>query len=116
MPMAGAPDAAEAASSVSPVAKKMHKLWGGRFSAGPTAAFDALNNSIGVDFRLWPYDIRLSKAWAVALWGANVLTLDESHALERGLDAVGARIDAGEQPQPSEVVGVVVIIMLVAHA
>ena len=85
-----------------PVTQKTHKLWGGRFGAGPTAAFDALNNSISIDFRLWPYDIRLSKAWAVALWGANVLTLDESKTLERGLDAVAARLDAGEQPQPSD--------------
>ena len=77
---------------------KSHKLWGGRFGAGPTPEFDALNNSIGVDFRLWPYDIRLSKAWAVALWGANVLTLEESKTLERGLDAVGIRIAAGEKP------------------
>ena len=82
--------------------KKAHKLWGGRFGASPTAAFDALNNSIGIDFRLWPHDIRLSKAWAVALWGANVLTLDESKALERGLDAVAARLEAGELPQPSD--------------
>jgi argininosuccinate lyase len=85
-----------------PVPPKSHKLWGGRFGTGPAAAFEALNNSIGVDFRLWPYDIRLSKAWAVALWGANVLTLDESKAMERGLDAVAARIDAGEQPIASD--------------
>ena len=77
---------------------KSHKLWGGRFGGGPTPEFDALNNSIGIDFRLWPYDIRLSKAWAVALWGANVLTLDESKTLERGLDAVAARLNAGEAP------------------
>src|SRR4051794_24181761 len=82
--------------------KKSHKLWGGRFGAGPTPEFDALNNSIGVDFRLWPYDIRLSKAWAVALWGANVLTLEESKALERGLDAVAARLAAGEPPLASD--------------
>jgi argininosuccinate lyase len=95
---ADTPDAPPGAAAV----KKTHKLWGGRFGAGPTAAFDALNNSIGVDFRLWPHDIRLSKAWAVALWGANVLTLEESKALERGLDAVGARIESGAQPQPSD--------------
>jgi argininosuccinate lyase len=89
-------------ASASPAAKKSHKLWGGRFGAGPTPEFDALNNSIGIDFRLWPYDIQLSKAWAVALWGANVLTLDESKTLERGLDAVAARLEAGEQPQPSD--------------
>ena len=44
-----------------------HKLWGGRFKGVMTAPeFDALNNSIGVDFRLWPYDVELSKAWAMA--------------------------------------------------
>src|SRR5215216_2606711 len=82
--------------------KRTHKLWGGRFGGGPTPEFDALNNSIGVDFRLWPYDVRLSKAWAVALWGAGVLTLEESKTIERGLDAVAARLEAGEQPQPSD--------------
>jgi argininosuccinate lyase len=79
-------------------AAKAHKLWGGRFGASPAPEFDALNNSIGVDFRLWPYDIQASKAWAVALWGAGVITVDESKALERGLDAVAERLDAGEAP------------------
>ena len=79
-------------------AAKAHKLWGGRFGAGPAPEFDALNNSIAVDFRLWPYDIHASKAWAVALWGAGVLTLDESKALERGLDAVAEGLEAGESP------------------
>ena len=77
---------------------KSHKLWGGRFAAGPAPEFDALNNSIGVDFRLWPFDIQASKAWAVALWGAGVLSLDESKALEHGLDAVAERLEAGEEP------------------
>ena len=71
---------------------KAHKLWGGRFGAGPAPEFDALNNSIDVDFRLWPYDVQASKAWAVALWGAGVLTLDESREIEHGLDAVAARL------------------------
>ena len=79
-----------------------HKLWGGRFGSGPAPEFDALNNSIGVDFRLWPYDIQASKAWAVALWGAGVLTLEESKALERGLDAVAHRLDEGESPTPGD--------------
>jgi argininosuccinate lyase len=81
---------------------KSHKLWGGRFGSGPAPEFDALNNSIGVDFRLWPYDIQLSKAWAVALWGAGVLTLEESKTLERGLDAVGERLEQGEAPEPGD--------------
>lgn len=82
---------------------RSHKLWGGRFgSGGPAPEFDALNDSIGVDFRLWPHDIQASKAWAVALWGAGVLTLEESRALEHGLDAVATRLDAGEQPAPGD--------------
>jgi argininosuccinate lyase len=83
-------------------AARAHKLWGGRFGSGPAPEFDALNNSIGVDFRLWPYDVQASKAWAVALWGAGVLTLDESKALERGLDAVGDRLEQGEPIQAGD--------------
>ncbi len=81
---------------------RAHKLWGGRFGRGPAPAFDALNNSIGVDLRLWPFDVTLSKAWAVALWNAGVLTLDESRALERGLEAVAAQLEAGAVPIPSD--------------
>ncbi|HEU4995742.1 MAG TPA: argininosuccinate lyase [Gemmatimonadaceae bacterium] len=81
---------------------KAHKLWGGRFGAGPAPEFDALNNSIGVDFRLWPYDIEASKAWAVALWGAGVLSLEESKTIEQGLDAVAARLEEGEAPAPGD--------------
>jgi argininosuccinate lyase len=78
--------------------KAAHRLWGGRFTTRSSAIMDAVNRSIGVDFRLWPFDIQLSKAWAVALWSAGVLTLEESNAIERGLDGVGARIAGGEQP------------------
>ena len=74
---------------------KSHKLWGGRFAGGPAPELEAVNRSIGVDFRLWPFDVQLSKAWAVALWNAGVLTLEESRELEQGLDAVAARIAAG---------------------
>jgi len=81
-----------------PAPKGAHRLWGGRFGSRSSAIMDAVNRSIGVDFRLWPFDIKLSKAWAVALWSAGVLTLDESKALERGLDAVGVRLADGEQP------------------
>jgi argininosuccinate lyase len=81
---------------------KSHKLWGGRFAGGPAPELDALNRSIGIDFRLWPFDVRLSKAWAMALWNADVLTLEESRAIERGLDAVARRLEEGEQPVASD--------------
>lgn len=84
-------------------AAKAHKLWGGRFKGQGTAPqFDALNNSIGVDLRLWPFDIELSKAWAMALYGAGVLTLAECREIEHGLDQVAARLGAGQQPIASD--------------
>ncbi|HJR43962.1 MAG TPA: argininosuccinate lyase [Gemmatimonadaceae bacterium] len=79
-----------------------HRLWGGRFASGSAPALDALNRSIDVDFRLWPFDIRASKAWAVALWNAGVLTLDESERLEQGLDAVAAAFESGATPVASD--------------
>lgn len=79
-----------------------HKLWGGRFSTPTAAALDALNRSIDTDFRLWPFDVRLSRAWAVALWGAGVLTLEESKAIEQGLNAVGEKLANGARPVASD--------------
>ena len=79
-----------------------HKLWGGRFSVPAAAALEALNRSIGTDYRLWPFDINLSQAWSVALWGAGVLTLEESKTVEHGLAVVGAKLAAGAEPLPSD--------------
>lgn len=84
-------------------AGKSHKLWGGRFGgAGTAPQFDALNNSIGVDVRLWPFDIELSKAWAMALYGAGVLTITECKTIERGLGAVARQLESGVQPVASD--------------
>jgi len=79
-----------------------HKLWGGRFASGPSPLLDAINRSITTDFRLWPHDIRLSRAWALGLWNAGVLTREESAELDAGLERVGARIANGAQPVPTD--------------
>ena len=79
-----------------------HKLWGGRFAGGPSAILDAVNRSITVDFRLWPFDIRLSRAWAVGLWNGGVLTLDESERMDAGLAAVAEDFANGAQPVPGD--------------
>ncbi len=79
-----------------------HKLWGGRFSIPTAAALEAVNRSIGTDYRLWPFDINLSKAWVVALWGAGVVTLEESKKIEGGLVAVAEKLAAGAAPLPSD--------------
>ena len=67
-------------------------MWGGRFAAPPDAAFAALNRSLPVDHRLWPFDIRGSKAWAHALAKAGVLTAAEQRQLQDGLDRVAQRL------------------------
>ena len=89
--MTAAPPTAPPSNSVA-----SHKLWGGRFAGGPSPLLDAINRSIDVDRRLWPHDIRLSKAWATALAEGGVLTPAERDQLVTGLDQVAARIAAGE--------------------
>ena len=56
---------------------KSGAMWGGRFSEGPDALFRAINDSIGVDWRLVREDIAGSVAWARAIGKAGVLTGDE---------------------------------------
>jgi argininosuccinate lyase len=79
-----------------------HKLWGGRFKGGPAPELEAVNRSIGVDFRLWPFDVMLSRAWASALAEAGVLTASERDEIVAGLDGVEAALRAGEQPVASD--------------
>ena len=79
-----------------------HKLWGGRFSAGPSPLLEQVNRSIGVDFRLWPFDLRLSQAWAEALGVAGVIPAAESSLLIQGLEAVGRQLGTGVTPLASD--------------
>ncbi len=72
-----------------------HQMWGGRFKKGPSDALAALNDSLPVDLRLWPQDIRGSKAWVLALAAAEILDAGEESALLQGLDRVGRRISDG---------------------
>jgi argininosuccinate lyase len=72
-----------------------HKLWGGRFASGQAPELEAVNRSITTDFRLWPFDIRLSKAWASALAGAGVLSDSDRDSILGGLDSVARRLEAG---------------------
>jgi len=86
----------------SPARARAHRLWGGRFAAESAPALDALNRSVGTDFRLWPHDVRASMAWAVALWDAGVLTLEESQRLEMGLAAVHQQLADGAQAESGD--------------
>lgn len=70
-------------------------LWGGRFSTGLAPEMTALNLSLDVDFRLWPQDVRGSRAWAAALGRAGLLTEAEVAKLHRGLEVVVSRLEHG---------------------
>ncbi|WP_370247255.1 argininosuccinate lyase [Nocardioides sp.] len=72
------------------------KLWGGRFTDGPSPELDALSRSTHFDWRLVPYDLAGSRAHANALHRAGLLA-DADHAeLLRGLTALGERFAAGD--------------------
>ena len=73
----------------------MAKLWGGRFSGGPAAALEALNASIGFDWRLAPYDIAASKAHARVLHRAGLLDRSEQDRMLEALDGLAADVASG---------------------
>ncbi len=74
-------------------------LWGGRFDGDLSGEMEALNRSLDVDWRLWPYDIRGSRAWARGLLRAGILSEAEASEIDRGLVEVGAFL--AEQPGPT---------------
>jgi len=73
-----------------------HRLWGGRFQTASHQALDRLNESLSVDLRLWPYDVRVAKAWAKALAVAGVIDRSEEARMLEGLTKVAERLSAGE--------------------
>jgi argininosuccinate lyase len=79
------------------------KLWGGRFSGGPSPALEALSRSTHFDWRLTPYDLAGSRAHAEALRRAGLLTDDDHAELVRGIAALGERYaDGSLRPDPSD--------------
>lgn len=51
-----------------------------------------LNDSLGVDVRLFREDIRGSKAWATELQRSGHLSEDDNGSIQQGLDKVGSGI------------------------
>src|SRR4051794_12611842 len=60
----------------------------GRLEDPQHPAFKRINTSIGFDRRLWPYDVRQSRAHARALVAAGGLDGEELSQLLQALDAV----------------------------
>jgi argininosuccinate lyase len=67
-----------------------------RFNQPPDPLFQRINASISFDRRLWPQDVRGSKAHARALERAGVLDADELRTIQEGLDAVAGELQRDE--------------------
>ena len=72
------------------------RLWGGRFTGGPSPELAALSKSTHFDWRLAPYDLAGSKAHARVLARAGLLADVDLDALIVGIDALAAEVAAGE--------------------
>ena len=66
-----------------------------RFSEPQHPVFRRLNASIGFDRRLWPQDVRQSKAHARALLAAGILDEGELDALHSALDQAASELGDG---------------------
>ena len=74
-----------------------------RFGAPQDPVFQALNSSVGFDYRLAPYDLEQSRAHARMLARCEIIEDQDLRELERGLDEVGEEIDSGRfELQPDD--------------
>jgi len=76
--------------------KPANMQWGGRFAGGPSAIMQDINASIGFDRKLWRQDIRGSRAHAAMLATIGLLTREDEHAIDAGLEGIAGEIEAGQ--------------------
>src|SRR3954449_9382957 len=69
-----------------------------RFSQPQDPVFAALNDSIGFDWRLGPYDIEQSRAHAAMLAAQGIISQADRDALHRALDQVQVELSDGSFP------------------
>jgi argininosuccinate lyase len=74
----------------------MSKLWSGRFSEETDSSVQRFTESISYDYRLYPYDIKLSASYAKALQKAGVLKAAESQKIISGLKHINKEISEGK--------------------
>ena len=71
------------------------RLWGGRFGGGSAPELDRINRSLPLDWRLWPYEVEVDRAWIAELAEAGVVDGPTRDRILDGLAAVEARLAAG---------------------
>ena len=98
----GDESSSDATTGAAPVGSaSANRLWGGRFSAGPSPELIELSRSTQFDWRLAPYDIAGSVAHARALHRAGLLTDADAELMTAGLRALGTDVESGAfRPTP----------------
>jgi argininosuccinate lyase len=69
-----------------------------RFAESPDVIFRALNDSIGFDWRLGPYDVQQSRAHATMLAAREIISEEDRDALLAALDQVEGELGDGSFP------------------
>ncbi|MBN2343450.1 MAG: argininosuccinate lyase [Deltaproteobacteria bacterium] len=71
-------------------------LYKGRIDAAPNELMDALNKSLPVDIRFFPYDVNTNRVWATELERIGIFTEAERKSIHQTLDSILARYHSGE--------------------
>jgi argininosuccinate lyase len=74
------------------------KAWDGRFDKGTEPLMEQFSSSIGVDWRLFPYDIKGSIAYAEMLFKIGILNQRERTLLIAALKEVRNELEMGRLP------------------
>jgi argininosuccinate lyase len=69
-----------------------------RFAQPPDPAFRKINDSIGFDWRLGPYDVEQSRAHAAMLAARGIISDGDRQELDQGLEQVGRELRDGSFP------------------
>jgi argininosuccinate lyase len=77
-------------------------LWGGRFSKGTDDLVAQFSESVSYDQRLYPYDVQGSIAHVTMLAEQGIIAAGDAQAIARELEAIKARLDAGDFELKSE--------------
>ena len=69
-----------------------------RFNEPTDAAFDAINRSLDVDQRLWPFDIAQSRAHVAMLAAKGIIPEEDAGLIHDALEQVAGELEAGIFP------------------
>ena len=72
-----------------------HEVWRGRLAGGLDPRAQKLNDSLPVDRRLWPEELALTRAYALALVECGVMSADQAAALTAAADLLEQDLEHG---------------------